>query len=92
MKTALLGLTRCQGRLGQLSFILQGLAGLGTLAILIIRIPETSTIYFFPSLREEALNFHRGHTLSKPGLAGLRFLATWVGLRTGRERLAPGKL
>lgn len=70
MKTALFGLTRYRGGLGQLSFLLHRLTGLGTLAFLSIHILDTSTVFFFPSLYEEAIAIYR----STPFLIGEIFL------------------
>lgn len=51
--------TRYQGGVGQLSFILHRLTGLGTLLFLNVHILDTSTVYFFPSLYEEAIALYR---------------------------------
>jgi len=53
------GLTRYRGQEGQLSFILHRLTGLGTLLFLAIHILDTSTVYFFPSLYQHAVEIYR---------------------------------
>jgi succinate dehydrogenase / fumarate reductase cytochrome b subunit len=55
----LTGLATYRGREGQLSFILHRLTGLGTLLFLIIHILDTSTVYFFPSLYQHAIEIYR---------------------------------
>lgn len=59
IKSTLTGFTRYQGRVGQLSFILHRLTGLGTLLFLSVHILDTSTVYFFPHLYEEAIALYR---------------------------------
>jgi succinate dehydrogenase / fumarate reductase cytochrome b subunit len=59
IKSTLTGLARYQGRIGQLSFILHRLTGLGTLLFLSVHILDTSTVYFFPHLYEEAIALYR---------------------------------
>ena len=70
IKSTVIGLTRYQGRVGQLSFILHRLTGLGTLLFLSVHILDTSTVYFFPSLYEEAIALYR----STPFIIGEIFL------------------
>ena len=70
IKFTVTGLTRYQGRVGQLSFILHRLTGLGTLLFLSVHILDTSTVYFFPSLYEEAIALYR----STPFIIGEIFL------------------
>ena len=70
IKTTFNGLARYQGRIGQLSFILHRLTGLGTLLFLSVHIPDTSTVYFFPHLYEEAITLYR----STPFIIGEIFL------------------
>src|SRR4030066_1123760 len=53
------GLARYRGREGQLSFLLHRLTGLGTLLFLSIHILDTSTVYFFPSLYQHAIDIYR---------------------------------
>jgi succinate dehydrogenase / fumarate reductase cytochrome b subunit len=70
IKSTVTGLTRYQGRVGQLSFILHRLTGLGTLLFLSVHILDTSTVYFFPTLYEEAIALYR----STPFIIGEIFL------------------
>ena len=56
LKINLTGLTRYKGREGQISFLLHRLSGLGTLLFLAVHILDTSTVYFFPSLYEHAID------------------------------------
>ncbi len=58
-KFNLMSMARYQGREGQFSFLLHRLAGLGTLLFLVVHILDTSTVYFFPSLYEHAINIYR---------------------------------
>jgi succinate dehydrogenase / fumarate reductase cytochrome b subunit len=59
IKTSIGGFTGYRGRVGQLSFILHRLTGLGTLFFLCIHILDTSTVYFFPSLYGHAIAIYR---------------------------------
>ena len=59
VKLTLTGLARYRGRLGQLSFIMHRLTGLGTLLFLSIHILDTATVYFFPSLYSHAIDIYR---------------------------------
>jgi succinate dehydrogenase / fumarate reductase, cytochrome b subunit len=59
IKTTLGNLAGYRGRVGQLSFILHRLAGLGTLFFLAVHILDTSTVYFFPSLYMHAIAIYR---------------------------------
>ncbi len=70
LRLLLNGFIRYRGREGQLSFILHRLTGLGTLLFLTFHILDTSTVYFFPSLYEEAIALYR----STPFLIGEIFL------------------
>lgn len=70
MKPILDGLIRYRGGEGQLSFLLHRLTGLGTLLFLTFHILDTSTVYFFPSLYEDAIALYR----STPFLIGEIFL------------------
>ena len=70
IKTTFNGLARYQGQIGQLSFILHRLTGLGTLLFLSVHILDTSTVYFFPHLYEEAITLYR----STPFIIGEIFL------------------
>ena len=70
IKTTFDGLARYQGRVGQFSFILHRLTGLGTLLFLAVHILDTSTVYFFPSLYVHAIALYR----STPFIIGEIFL------------------
>jgi len=70
IKSTFNGLARYQGQIGQLSFILHRLTGLGTLLFLSVHILDTSTVYFFPHLYEEAITLYR----STPFIIGEIFL------------------
>lgn len=59
VRTNVEGLTKYRGRQGQISFLLHRLTGLGTLLFLAIHILDTSTVYFFPSLYEHAIDLYR---------------------------------
>jgi len=83
LKLNLTGLTRYNGRVGQLSFLLHRLSGLGTLLFLAVHILDTSTVYFFPSLYEHAINLYR----STPFMLGeivLVFLVIYHGVNGAR--------
>jgi succinate dehydrogenase / fumarate reductase cytochrome b subunit len=59
LRTALTGYTRYQGRTGQWIFLLHRLTGLGTLLFLAIHILDTSTVFFFPNLYQQAIDLYR---------------------------------
>jgi succinate dehydrogenase / fumarate reductase cytochrome b subunit len=59
VKMNLTGLARYRGREGHLSYILHRLTGLGTLLFLAIHILDTSTVYFYPSLYNHAIDIYR---------------------------------
>ena len=59
VRTNVTGLTKYRGREGQISFLLHRLTGLGTLLFLTIHILDTSTVYFFPSLYQHAIELYR---------------------------------
>ena len=59
IRTSIGGFTRYPGRVGQLSFILHRLTGLGTLLFLTVHILDTSTVYFFPNLYNHAIAIYR---------------------------------
>ena len=83
LKLNLTRLTRYNGREGQLSFLLHRLSGLGTLLFLAVYILDTSTVYFFPSLYEHAINLYR----STPFMLGeivLVFLVIYHGVNGAR--------
>jgi succinate dehydrogenase / fumarate reductase cytochrome b subunit len=88
------GLATYRGREGQLAFILHRLTGLGTLLFLIIHILDTSTVYFFPSLYQHAIEIYR----STPMMLGeiiLVFCLIYHGVNGARIALfdifSPGK-
>lgn len=83
VKLTATGLTRYKGREGQLSFILHRLTGLGTLLFLAIHILDTSTVYFFPSLYEHAINIYR-HPLFMLGEIALVFAVIYHGVNGAR--------
>lgn len=58
-KTSVGGLASYRGRVGQLSYILHRLTGLGTLLFLTVHILDTATVYFFPSLYAHAIDLYR---------------------------------
>jgi len=70
LKTTLTGYVRYRGGTGQLNFVLHRLTGLGTLLFLIIHILDTSTVYFFPTLYDHAIQIYR----STPFMIGEIFL------------------
>ncbi len=59
LRTTLVGYVSYRGREGHLSFVLHRLTGLGTLLFLTIHILDTSTVYFFPELYDEAIALYR---------------------------------
>ena len=59
VKLTVSSLVSYRGRVGQLSFILHRLTGLGTLLFLAIHILDTATVYFFPSLYAHAIAIYR---------------------------------
>lgn len=59
ISTTVGNLASYRGRVGQLSFILHRLTGLGTLLFLLVHILDTSTVYFFPSLYSHAIALYR---------------------------------
>jgi succinate dehydrogenase / fumarate reductase cytochrome b subunit len=79
LKLNLTGLIRYNGREGQISFILHRLSGLGTLLFLAVHILDTSTVYFFPSLYEHAIDIYRS-TPFMLGEIGLVFLVIYHGV------------
>ena len=83
LKLNLTGLTRYNGREGQLSFLLHRLSGLGTLLFLAVHILDTSTVYFFPSLYSHAIDLYR----STPFMLGeivLVFMVIYHGVNGAR--------
>jgi succinate dehydrogenase / fumarate reductase cytochrome b subunit len=59
LRTTLSGYVRYRGREGHYAFLLHRFTGLGTLLFLAIHIVDTSFVYFYPHLYEEALNIYR---------------------------------
>lgn len=59
-----------RGDVGQLSFVLHRLTGLGILLFLVIHVVDTSTVFFFPSLYADAIAIYR----SVPFMIGEIFL------------------
>ncbi len=86
LKLNLTGLTRYNGREGQLSFLLHRLSGLGTLLFLAVHILDTSTVYFFPSLYSHAIDLYR----STPFMLGeivLVFMVIYHGVNGARRAI-----
>ncbi len=50
---------RYRGKLGQWSWVLHRVAGLGTLLFLVIHVIDTSWVYFSPALYEEAISIYQ---------------------------------
>ncbi len=59
LRVPLEGSLAYRGREGQWAYLLHRLTGLGTLLFLTIHILDTSTVYFFPSLYEHAIDIYR---------------------------------
>ena len=59
LRTTLVGYSRYRGREGHYSFLLHRLTGIGTLLFLLIHILDTSTVYFFPHLYDEAIALYQ---------------------------------
>ncbi len=59
LRTTLVGYARYRGREGHYSFLLHRLTGLGTLLFLTVHILDTSTVYFFPELYDEAIALYQ---------------------------------
>lgn len=79
LRTTVTGYALYKGREGQYAFLLHRLTGLGTLLFLIIHIVDTSTVYFFPSLYEEAIAIYR-HPLFMLGEIALVFSVIYHGV------------
>jgi succinate dehydrogenase cytochrome b subunit len=79
IKITLTGLTRYSGRSGQLSFILHRITGLGTLLFLSLHILDTATVFFAPSLYQDAINLYRS-TLFMIGEIVLVFCVIYHGV------------
>lgn len=67
---AMTNLITYRGGVGQLSFILHRLTGLGILLFLAVHVVDTSTVFFFPSLYKDAIAIYR----SVPFMIGEIFL------------------
>lgn len=67
---AIASLVTYRGGLGQLSFLLHRLTGLGILLFLVIHVVDTSTVFFFPALYSDAIAIFR----SVPFMIGEIFL------------------
>ncbi|GAB4576375.1 MAG: hypothetical protein Kow0077_32450 [Anaerolineae bacterium] len=50
---------RYQGKIGQWSWVLHRIGGLGTLLFLVIHVIDTSWVYFYPELYEEAISIYQ---------------------------------
>ena len=59
-----------RGGIGQLTFVLHRLTGLGILLFLVIHVSDTSTVFFFPALYADAIAVYR----SVPFMIGEIFL------------------
>lgn len=59
-----------RGGIGQLTFVLHRLTGLGILLFLVIHVVDTSTVFFFPALYADAIAVYR----SVPFMIGEIFL------------------
>lgn len=59
-----------RGGIGQLTFVLHRLTGLGILLFLVIHVADTSTVFFFPALYADAIAVYR----SVPFMIGEIFL------------------
>lgn len=67
---AMANLITYRGGVGQLSFILHRVTGLGILLFLVIHVVDTSTVFFFPALYADAIAIYR----SVPFMIGEIFL------------------
>lgn len=67
---AMTNLVTYRGGVGQLSFILHRITGLGILLFLLIHVVDTSLVFFFPSLYADAIAIYR----SVPFMIGEIFL------------------
>ena len=56
---AIANLYTYRGGVGQLSFLLHRLTGLGILLFLVIHVVDTSTVFFFPALYPDAIAIYR---------------------------------
>lgn len=67
---AMTNLVTYRGNVGQLSYVLHRVTGLGILLFLVIHVVDTSTVFFFPSLYADAIAIYR----SVPFMIGEIFL------------------
>ena len=67
---AMTNLITYRGGVGQLSYILHRVTGLGILLFLVIHVVDTSTVFFFPALYADAIAIYR----SVPFMIGEIFL------------------
>lgn len=79
LKTTVTGYAGYRGREGQLSFLLHRVTGLGTLLFLAIHILDTATVYFIPSLYDEAIGLYQT-TLFGIGELALVFCVIYHGV------------
>ena len=86
LKLVLTNLFGYRGGLGQWSFILHRLTGLGTLLFLGVHILDTSTVYFFPSLYAHAIALYRS-TIFEIGEIILVFCVFYHGTNGARIAL-----
>jgi succinate dehydrogenase / fumarate reductase cytochrome b subunit len=96
MSTNNLGLTleqsiKYQGRWGQWAWIFHRLSGLGILLFLTIHIADTSMIYFYPPLYEEALKLYKSvpFGIGEIFLAGALLYHAFNGLRVALVDFKP---
>lgn len=75
-----------RGREGQWAYLLHRVTGLGTLLFLTVHILDTSTVYFFPSLYEHAIDLYRS-TLFMLGEIALVFCVLYHGVNGLRVAL-----
>lgn len=59
VRVAMANLVSYRGQEGQWAFILHRLTGLGILAFLVVHVLDTSTVFFFPSHYEHAIEIYR---------------------------------
>jgi len=79
LKTSLTGYALYKGREGQWTFLLHRITGLGTLLFLGVHILDTSTVYFFPQLYDDAIGIYRS-TLFGIGELALIFCLFYHGV------------
>lgn len=79
LRVPLEGSLTYRGREGQWAYLLHRITGLGTLLFLTVHILDTSTVYFFPSLYEHAIDLYRS-TLFMLGEIALVFCVLYHGV------------